>query len=60
MLTLKYMINADAGFKDERCKDFQFKKFLWRAPLAALRQVNIVQEKELIAVQMKFDKEKQI
>lgn len=39
VLTLKWMINADAGFDDAKCKNFKFKKFLWRSPLAALRSV---------------------
>ena len=55
VLTLKWMINADAGFTDTRCKEFHFKKFLWRAPLAALRQVDIDKEGEMISLKMKFD-----
>lgn len=55
MLTLKWMINADAGFTDAKCLAFQFKKFLWRAPMAALRAVDITKEGEFIIVKMKFD-----
>jgi hypothetical protein len=55
VLTLKWMINADAGFVDAPCKDFQFKKFLWRAPLAALRSVDLIQDGDLLTVKMKFD-----
>lgn len=60
VLTLKWMINADAGFTDDRCQKFSFKKFLWRAPLAALRGVEVVPEGEMISIKMKFDNEKQI
>ena len=53
------MINADAGFNDPQCKEFQFKKFLWRAPLAALRSVDLTPEGEMLTVKMKFDITKQ-
>lgn len=55
VLTLKWMINADAGFVDAACKDFQFKKFLWRAPLAALRTVDLTPDGDILVVKMKFD-----
>lgn len=60
MLTLKWMINADASFDDNKCTQFKFKKLLWRAPLAALRQVFISRENEFITINMKFDNSKQI
>lgn len=49
------MINVDAGFSDDKCLSINFKKLLWRAPLAALRQVLIEQTKEGVNVMMKFD-----
>lgn len=60
VLTLKWMINADASFEDTKCTQFKFKKLLWRAPLAALRVVEITREGEFILIKMKFDNQKQI
>lgn len=59
VLTLKWMINVDAGFSDDKCLSINFKKLLWRAPLAALRQVEIEQSKDGVIVKMKFDVLKQ-
>ena len=50
-----WLINVDAAFSDAKCKSINFKKLLWRAPLAALRSIEIVQEKNGVDVKMKFD-----
>ena len=50
------MINLDAGFEDANCRTFKFKKLLWRAPLAALRSVEITPDKDgMVTIKMKFD-----